>query len=270
MNSVEKIGLIAGNRRFPLVFAQAAKKKGASIVAVAIKGETSPRLARCVDKLYWLRLSEFNRMFDLFRQEGVSKVVMAGQISPRRLFSREVSHSSELKSLLSAIQDRKANSIFGIIAEKLKVAGLTLLDSTTFIEDLLPEKATLTKREPTLEERDNIRFGLQLAKEIARLDIGLTIAVKHKAVIAVEAFEGTDNLISRAGKLARGGLVVVKVGRPSQDMRFDIPVVGLATVQRLIKAKATCLAIEAGKTLFLDSREAIALADRKGLAITAV
>jgi hypothetical protein len=267
---MEKIGLIAGNRKFPLLFSEAAKKKGFEVVAVAIKGDTSPKLSKLVDKIYWLGLDEFRRMFEIFKQEGITKVVMAGQISPRRLFSREVQKNEELKNLLASIEDKRPDSIFGAVAEKLKEAGLQLLDSTTFIEEHLPKKGALTECEPDFSIWEDVYFGLSLAKAIACLDVGQTVAVKSKAVIAVEAMEGTDSLIRRAGKISRGGFTLVKVSKPMQDMRFDIPVVGLNTVKNLVRAGAKCLAIEAGKTLFIDKAKSIALANKRGISIVAV
>jgi len=267
---MRKIGLIAGNRKFPLVFSKAAKKKGCYIVAVAIKGDTSPKLKALVDKIYWIGLDEFRSMFEIFKQEGITEVVMAGQISPHRLFSREIEKDEELKNLLSGIKDNKADTIFSSIAEKLKESGLQLLGSTTFIEDLLPKKGTLTKQEPDFSTWEDIYFGLDLAKEIAFLDIGQSVAVKKKAVVAVEALEGTDNIIRRAGKITKGGFVLVKVSKPRQDIRFDIPVVGLNTIKNLIKAGGRCLAIEAEKTIFLDREESLNLADKKGISIVAL
>lgn len=267
---MEKIGLIAGNRRFPIVFSQSAKAKNYAVVAVAIRGDTSPKLSKIVEKIYWLKISEFSKLFEIFKKEGISKVVMAGQINPRRLFAKEIDKDRELKNLLAGIKDKKADTIFGAIAEKLKEAGFHLLDSTTFIEDLLPKKGLLTKRKLSPLEWEDIYFGLNLAKEIADLDIGQTVAVKNKAIVAVEALEGTDNLIRRAAKIARGGFTVVKVSKPKQDKRFDIPVVGLNTVKNLIKAQAACLAIEAGRTLFIDQEESLRLADKKGISIVAV
>jgi DUF1009 family protein len=267
---MEKIGLIAGNRKFPLVVAQAARKNNFSVVAVAIKGDTSARLKRLVDKIYWLRLDGFTRMFEIFKSEGVTKVVMAGQISPRRLFSREIQNNQELQDLLTGLKDKRADTIFLGIAKKLKESGMELLDSTALIKEHLPAKGTLTKHEPSFLDWEDVYFGFELAKEIAYLDIGQTVAVKTKAVVAVEALEGTDNLIRRAGKVSRGGFILVKVSKPKQDMRFDIPVVGLNTVKNLIKTKARCLAIEADKTLFIDLEQSLKLANRRGLAIVAV
>lgn len=262
--------MIAGNRRFPIIISQGAKRKGVSIVCVAVRGETSTEIKRYVDKTYWLSLSEFGRLFEIFKEEGLKKIIMAGQISPRRLFSKEVRKNREIQELLASIKDRKANTIFSALAKKLEAQGLELIDSTTFMEDFLPPKGILTKREPSSSEWEEIYFALDLAKVVAGLDIGLTVAVKNKAVVAVEALEGTDNLIRRAARLANEGILVVKVGRPNQDMRFDIPVVGLNTVKNLIKARATALAIEAGKTLFIDMQPSIRLADKQGIAIVAV
>lgn len=267
---MERLGLIAGNRKFPFIVAGAAKRMNFYIVAIAIKGDTLPKLRGFVDKIYWLGLDEFRRVFEIFKKEGVTKVIMAGQISPRRLFSKEIDKDRELKSLLAGIKDKKADTIFGAIAEKLKENSLELLDSTVFIKDFLPKKGTLTRCEPGFLEWEDVYFGFELAKAVADLDIGQTVAVRHKAVVAVEALEGTDNLIRRAGKISRGGITVVKVSKPAQDMRFDIPVVGLNTVKNLIKAGARCLAIEADKTLFIDKEKAIELADKKGISIVAV
>ena len=267
---MEKIGLIAGNRKFPMLFAQAAKRKGCDIVAVAIERDTSPRLKKFVDKFFWVKLKDFSKVFEIFKEEGVVNVVMAGQISPHRLFSREARNSPEIKSLLETVADKRADTIFGAIAERLESVGLKLLDSTLFMQEYMPGKATLTKKDPDFHQWEDIYFGFDLAKEVGFLDIGQTVAVKNKAIVAVEALEGTDNLIRRAGRLARAGIVVVKVSKPKQDMRFDIPVVGLNTVKNLIKVGAACLAIEAGKTLFIDQDSSVTLANKKGLAIVAI
>lgn len=267
---MKKIGLIAGNRKFPLLFAQAAKDKGYSVVAVAIKGDTSASLKKLVDKIYWLSLADFSRLFEIFKQEGITEVVMAGQISPRRLFSKEIGRDKLLKEALDNIKDKRADTIFGKIADMLKDAGFTLIDSTTFIEEFLPQKGTLTNFEPNASLWEDVGFGMDLARAVAGLDIGQTVAVKSRAIVAVEALEGTDNLIKRAGRIARGGITVVKVSKPNQDMRFDIPVVGLNTIKNLIKAGARCLAIEGGKTLFIDKDQSLKLANSKGLAIVAV
>lgn len=262
--------MIAGNRRFPILFAEAAKRHGVFLVAVAIKGETSAALKRHADRLFWLSLGEFDRLVSIFKNEGISKVAMAGQISPARLFGRQVRQSAYIQSLLRQMRDWRANTIFGSIADKLKEQGIELIDSTTFLDDCMPAAGVLGQRQPGPEEWEDIRFGYALAKKIADLDVGLTVGVKHKAIVGVEALEGTDNLIRRAGRIARSGLTVVKVGRTGQDMRFDIPVIGVQTVKTLIRSRASCLAVEAGSTIFLDRQEAIRLADAQGIAVVAV
>lgn len=267
---MEKIGLIAGNRKFPIIFSQAAKKKNYYVVAVAIKGDTSSALTKSVDKIYWLGLGDFSRMFEIFKSEGISKAVMAGQITPRRLFSKEINKDARLKNLLTNIKDKRPDTIFGEIAKELKQAGIELMDSTLFIDELLPNKGTLTNREPGFEAWEDVYFGLDLAKQIAYLDIGQSVAVKNKVIVAVEALEGTDNLIRRAGRLAGKGVTIVKVSKPAQDMRFDIPVVGVNTIKNLAKIGAACLAIEAKKTLFIDREESIKAAEKNGICIAAV
>lgn len=267
---MEKIGLIAGSKKFPLLFSSGARKKGYEIVAIAIKGDTSPRIKQLVDKVHWLSLSEFNKIFDIFSSEGVKNVAMAGQISPFRLFSRDILKSRELKEILSSLKDKKADSLFGAVARKLEGGGFTLLDSTIFVKDYMPKKGALTRLQPDFHTWDDVYFGLNLAKAVADLDIGQTVAVKSKAIVAVEAFEGTDRLIRRSGKTGGRNVVIVKVSKPRQDMRFDVPVVGLGTVKSLVKAGAKCLAFEAEKTLFIDREESVRLADKKGVSIVAV
>ncbi len=266
---MEKIGLIAGNRSFPLLVAQEAQKQGVEVIVAAIKGETSWGIKKFSHNISWFSLGEFNRMFDAFKAAGINKVLMAGQVSPARLFSREVRENREIQELLNSMKDLKANTIFSGIAKKLAATGLELLDSTTFVKDFLPKKGILTVKHPSSAESEDISFGMDLAHKIADLDIGLSVGVKQKAILAVEALEGTDNLIHRAGALARKGVVIAKVSRPNQDMRFDIPVIGLNTVKTLIQVKASCLAIEADKTLFLNMQDSLAFADRKKLVIVA-
>jgi DUF1009 family protein len=267
---LEKIGLICGNRRFPLIFAQQASNKGYHVVALAIKGNTSRMIKDYAREVYWIDIREVNKMFEIFRRENIHKIAMAGQINPSYLFNRKITESQEIKSLFKELQDRKAGTIFGLIADRLNKEGFELIDSNTFMEDFLPKKCVLTIKQPDFNTWQDIYFGLDLAKKIAYLDIGQTVAVKNKAIVAIEALEGTDNLIRRAGKISGGGITIVKVSRPQQDMRFDIPVVGLNSVKNLVKMGALCLAIEAEKTLFIDKEPGIKLADKKGISIVAV
>ncbi|MFC1658462.1 LpxI family protein [Candidatus Omnitrophota bacterium] len=265
-----KIGLIAGNRKFPIILASEAKKKGYSTVAIAIKGETSPALSGYVERIYWLGLDEFSKIFEVCRKENISEVVMAGQISPHQLFRPKLRKSKELNSLLDSLRDKRADTIFGAIAQRLEESGIKMLNSTFLLDEFLPRKGTLTQHEPDFSHWEDIYLGLRIAKEIANLDIGQTVAIRDKAIIAVEAFEGTDNLIRRAGKITRRGTIVIKVSKPRQDMRFDVPVVGLNTIKNLIRARAAGLAIEAGKTLFIEQGQALKLADKKGVFIVAL
>ncbi len=267
---MEKVGLIAGNRKFPLIVAEAIKRTGAKAIVVAIKGDTSGALKRYADKIYWIDLNEFSRLFEIFKAEGVLKVVMAGQITPTRLFNKGLTRDPLLKGMLQSLKDKKADTIFGAIAALLAERGLELMDSTQFVKEHMPSKGCLTTRAPGFDEWQDVYFGFDLAKEIALLDIGQTVAVKGKAIVAVEALEGTDNLIARAGLLSRGGFIVVKVSKPQQDLRFDVPVVGLRTVRSIISAGGRCLAFEADKTLFIDREKSVATANRKGLAIVAL
>ncbi len=265
-----RIGLIAGNRKFPLLFAAQARKKSYSVVAVAIKGETHPRLNNLVEKIYWLGLSEFSKMFDILKDEKINQVAMAGQISPRHLFRHQVRSSPELSSLLDSLRDKRADTIFGAIAKRLEEHGIKVLDSTFLLDEFLPEKGILTRKQPVFHQWEDIYLGLSIAKEIAYLDIGQAVATKDKAIVAIEALEGTDNIIRRSGRITRSGVIIIKVSKPAQDMRFDVPVVGLNTVKNLIRARAAGLAIEAKKTLFIDQDQALKLADKKGIFIVAV
>ena len=267
---MQRLGLIAGNGRFPLIFAQAAKSRNVELVAVAIRGETSPKLANYVDKIRWIRLGEFSQIITTFLNEGINQVIMAGQIKPRHLFDKRIKWDDQIRNLLKDIENRKADTIFGSIAQRLKKEGIQLLDSTMYLDDFLAKKGVLTTRQPAFEEWDDIYFGMEIAKIMGALGIGQTVAVKNKAILAVEALEGTDATIRRAAKLGRGDIIVVKASKPKQDMRFDIPVIGPRTVKNLIKAKASCIAIEAGKTLIIDKDVCLTFANKKNICIVAI
>ncbi len=269
LNGAKKIGLIAGNGKFPLMFARAAVDKGLDVVAVAIKKDTSPWIARLVKKVYWLSLKDYGRMFDIFRAEGITQVIMAGQVNPRNLFYKDVGDDT-LKKLLTAVRDKRPDTIFTAVADMLAEHGITLIDSTLFLEKYLPEAGVLTRTQPDDRMWQDIRFGFDMAKRVAGLDIGQTLCVKDGAIVAVEAIEGTDAAIRRAGRVSDGGTVAVKVSKPNQDMRFDIPVVGPRTIKNLTRVHGRCLAIEAGKTLMIDREACIALADRYGVVIVAL
>ncbi len=266
---MEKIALIAGNRKFPLIYAENARKRGIPITGIAIKGDTSRLLGKYVEKIYWLGLEDFSRMFEIFKIEGIKKAVMCGQISPARLFKKEARLDPQLRQLLENIVDCRADTVFRAIADKISQAGVELLDSTALLEEYMPKKGTLSASVPEQITLKDINFGLDMAKKIASHDIGQTVAVKNMAVVAVEALEGTDNLIKRAGRIVRG-VVIVKVSKPSQDKRFDVPVIGAKTIKSLIKAGASGIVIEAEKTLFIDRQISLKLADQKGIFVVAV
>lgn len=266
----QKIGLISGSGRFPFLFAKAARDKGFHVTGIAIKSNTHPGLGRYVDSIKWFKISEFRKIFEFLNKESIQSVVMAGQIKPHTLFDKEIFRDDELRKLIVDLEDRRADSIFGAIAEKLQESGIKLLDSTIFLDDYLPKKGVLTPDQPSQETWDEINFGFQIAKEMGRLDIGQTVVVKNKAIIAVEAMEGTDATIRRAGAIANGGCVVIKVSKPKQDKRFDIPVAGPRTIKNLIRIKAKCFAFEAGKTLLIDREQCIKQAKKHKIIIAAV
>ncbi|MFH0877023.1 MAG: UDP-2,3-diacylglucosamine diphosphatase LpxI [Candidatus Omnitrophota bacterium] len=266
LDGIKKIGLIAGNGRFPLLFAEAARRQGLEVVAIAVKKDTSPNITRFVKKVYWLTLKEYARMFEIFEKEDVRKVLMAGQINPKNLFYKDVGDEA-LKKLLAAVKDKRPDTVFGAVADELSKHSMELLDSTLLLEDYLPEKGVLTKVKPDEQTWEDIRFGFDMAKRIAGLDIGQTLVVKNRAIVAVEAIEGTDAAIRRGGQVANGGIVAIKVSKPTQDMRFDVPVIGPKTIQNLSRVRGKCLAIEAKKTIVIDRPYCIKLANRKKISI---
>ncbi len=264
-----RLGLIAGGDRFPLLLAGTARRLGVEeIIAVCFPGQTSPEIEELVDKTFWINIGQFGKLIKTLKNNGISQAVMAGRIDPS-LVVKNV--RLDLKGLLTLpkIKDRRADSILSVVAAELESAGIRLIDSTIYLKPLLPGPGILTGRGPTRKEKGDIDFGWKIAKGIGKLDIGQTVVVKQKAVVAVEAIEGTDRVICRAGDLAGPGTVVVKVCKPQQDMRFDVPTIGLKTMESLIAAGSTALAVEAEKTLFLDREEALRLADQAGLSVVA-
>ena len=266
---MQTIALIAGNGTYPLVFAKAAKKAGVKIIAVGIKEETDPELEHHVEKIFWISVGQLKKLIEILQSEKIEKAVMAGQIKHKLLFS-DIILDSELRALLFKLKDKKTDTILGGIAKRLGELGIELIDSTTFVKDCLPEPGVLTKTKPTKEQLKDVEFGLKIAKAIADLDIGQTVVVKDKVVLSIEAIEGTDEAIARANLYCKGGAVVVKVSKPEQDMRFDIPFIGKRTIQTLIKENAALLAIESGKTLFLDQEYVLEQADNHGIAIVVI
>jgi hypothetical protein len=268
MISLGKIGLIAGNGDFPLAFARAAKQKGLHVIAVAHEGETLPELEQLVDEIFWVKVGQLGKLIKIFKDEHVSDVLMAGGIKKTRLFGGGMPDLRGM-ALLARMIHKKDDSLLRAVAEELESEGITVRESTLYLDNLIAKPGLLTKRKPTRGEEQDIEFGWQLAKEIGRLDIGQTVVVKDQAVLAVEAIEGTDEAIRRGGRLCREGAVVVKICKPQQDLRFDLPAIGPQTIQSMQEVNATCLAIEAGKTIIIDRETVYVGADRAHITIVA-
>ena len=279
---IMRYGLIAGNGRFPFMVVEGARRAGVSLSVAAIREETDPELEREVERLTWVGIGQLGKMIRFFKGEGVEQAIMAGQVKHVQIFSRAVPDARMLKMLLK-LPRRNTNSLIGAVAAELASEGIDLIDSTYFLQDHLPVPGNLTNRKPNTAERADVDYGLEIAREMARLDLGQTIVVRGKACVAIEAMEGTDETIRRAGELLGGGkqiskrlrptsgaLTVLKLSKPDQDMRFDVPVVGIPTIEAMVVAGATCLCISAGKTLMFDREEMIALANKHKLAILAV
>jgi len=266
---VPKLGLIAGNGRFPFLVIEGAHRAGAEVAVAAIREETDPAIEKIADRLTWVGIGQLGKMLRFFKNEGVEQAIMAGQVKHVQIFSNAIPDVRMLKMLLR-LPRRNTDALIGAVAGELTSEGIELIDSTHFLKDQLPAVGTLTRRSPDDRERSDIEYGLEVAKEIARLDLGQTIVVRDRACVAIEAMEGTDAVIRRAGELVRGRLTVVKIAKPDQDMRFDVPVVGLPTIESMIASGATCLCLTSGKTLMFDRAEMIELADKNRIAITAV
>jgi len=263
-----KLGLIAGNGQMPFLVIDGAHRAGAEVAVAAIREETDPSIEKIADRLIWVGIGQLGKMLKFFRNEGVEKAIMAGQVKHVQIFSSAIPDMRMLKMLLR-LPKRNTDTLIGAVATELASEGIELIDSTHFLKDHLPEAGTITKRAPDDRERKDIEYGLEVAREIGRLDLGQTIVVRDRACVAIEAMEGTDAVIRRAGELVRGKLTVVKIAKPDQDMRFDVPVVGLPTIETMITARATCISLTAGKTLMLDRAEMIKLANQHKIAIVA-
>lgn len=261
------LGLIAGNGKFPLLFAQKAKSQGYKVVAAGIHGDTSFLLRFFVDKCMWFKVGDLKKLFNYFKNAGVKEVMMAGQVNPNNLFEENVAFDNEFRDLFDALSDRKADTIFRAVADRLHDYGLELVDSTFLLKEYLAPHGTITKRGPSINELEDITFGSTIAKEMGGIDVGQTVVVKDKAIVAIEAMEGTDRAIARGGKIAQNGAVVVKMSKPDQDLRFDVPVIGPRTIKAMIRAKAKCIGIEAGKTLIIDQETCIKLANKHDICI---
>jgi DUF1009 family protein len=266
---MQKLGLIAGNRSYPLLFAQQAKAKGVYIVAVAFKGETSRILKQYVDEIYWVEVGHLEELIKIFKSKNITSAVMVGQVTPTRLFRKNNLDRIAAK-ILSSVSQMSAETIFSRIADELENEGISLKDARLFLEQYLAINGAINSLQVNDLELQGINFGKEIAKRIAGYNIGQTIVVKNKTVLAVEAIEGTDNTIRRGGKIGRGNVIVVKVSKPNQDMRFDVPVIGPKTVKVLKRAGGGVLALESGQVLILEKEKTIKLADKYGIKIVGI
>lgn len=279
-----KLGLIAGNGRFPMLVLDAARARGYEVVVAAIKEETFPEIAgHGASAIYWFSLGELSRLIETFQREGVTRAIMAGQVRHKQIFS-SIRPDWRLAKLLLNLRTRNTDALLGAVAKVLGDEGITLESSTSLLEPLLAQPGVATRRAPDDSEQKSIEYGRAVARHLAQYDIGQTVVVAESACVAVEAMEGTDATILRAGELMRSldaledrdsastlsrALVVVKVAKPNQDMRFDVPVIGIKTFETMHAAGARCLAVDAGKCLFIDGEAGIAAADRLGIAVVA-
>jgi len=284
-----KLGLIAGNGRFPFLVLDAARAQGYDVVVAAIKEETFPEIESHGAAVHWLSLGELSKLIETFQREGVTRAVMAGQVKHKQIFS-SIRPDWRLAKLLLSLTTRNTDSLLGAVAKVLADEGITLENSTALLEPLLAKPGVLTKRAPSEQERKNIAYGREVARALGHYDIGQTVVIAESACVAVEAMEGTDAAIERAGHImasldaaeivsrqtsegARAtldrSLTVVKIAKPTQDMRFDVPVVGVKTIEVMRKAGATCLALDAGKCLLIDGDAVIVAADAAGVAVVA-
>jgi DUF1009 family protein len=285
--SDQKLGLIAGNGTFPLLLLDAARAQGTQVIVAAIKEETSPLIEQHgAAAVHWLSLGELGKLIDTFKKEGVHTAVMAGQVKHKQIFSA-IRPDWRLAKVLFSLGTRNTDSLIGAVAKVLEDEGIRLISSTSYLEPLLAKPGVLTRRKPSEAEQKNVDYGRQAARHLAQYDIGQTVVIAESACVTVEAMEGTDATILRAGEIMKSlahepgspaheheallsrHLTVVKVAKPNQDMRFDVPVIGVKTIEIMAQAGATCLAVDGGKCLFLDGDRVIEAADQVGIAIVA-
>jgi DUF1009 family protein len=266
-----KLGLIAGNGRFPFLVLDAARAQGHEVTVIAVREEAFPELAdaaaRQGSSIHWISLGQLGACVSLLEQAGVTHAVMAGQVKHTKIFSSGIVPDLLFLRVLKQLASKNTDGLIGAVANVLRERGIELMDSTALLQPLLARSGVLTRRAPTADEQKDVEFGCRMADAIAALDVGQTIAVKEQAVVAVEAMEGTDEVIARAGRLAGPGASVVKVAKPNQDMRFDVPVVGVATIRAMQAAGASALSVDAGKTLLIDGDAVVTAADEANIAI---
>jgi len=262
-----KYGLIAGGGRFPLLVLRSAKQQGHEVVAVAVKEEASPEIEQCADRCYWISLGQLSKLIKILHEEKISEAVMAGRVRHSRIYS-SIRPDWHLMKLLASLPRKNTDSLIGAVANVLADEGIRLIDSTVFLQPLLAGEGLLSDRAPTEDEKADIQYGREVAAALAGFDIGQTVVICEKACVAVEAMEGTNAVILRAGEFSNGRrLSVVKAAKPKQDMRFDVPVVGPTTIAKMCQVNATVVALEAGRTLLIDRDELLKAANSAAIAI---
>ncbi len=262
----EPLGLIAGNGRFPFLAAAGARRAGRKVVALALREEAAPELEREVDELHWISIGQLGRGIEILQRAGAREAVMAGQVQHRQIFS-DIVPDLKLLGVLARVAFRNTDSLIGAVADALSREGITLLASVAFLEDQLAQPGSMTRRRPDAEEQRDVAYGETVARALASMDLGQTAVVKGRAAVALEAMEGTDEVIRRAGRIAGPGTSVVKVSKPKQDMRFDVPVVGEGTLDAMREAGARVLAIDAARTLLIDRPAFLERADLDRVAV---
>lgn len=261
------IGLIAGIGRLPVEFARAARGMGFAVIAIGVAPGIDEELSTVADKFYTVALGQLDKLLELLKQEAVEQVTMLGKVTKEHLFSGAARPDARMQQLLAGLNDLNDDTVMLALVRELAAEGIGVLDQTKLIRQLMPSAGILTKQQPTTEQLADMEFGLDMARKIGGLDIGQTVVVKNKAVLAVEAIEGTDACIRRGGQLGRGGAIVAKAAKPKQDSRFDVPCVGPDTLTAMIESGATALVMEAGKTLLVDKNAVIEQADKHGICI---
>ena len=267
---MEKLGILAGTGKLPVECARAAQQLGYEVYSVGLLADSDPQIAQFSKNYQFISIAQLDAIINFLKANQIQKVTMIGKVTKELLFNGAVQPDMRMLQLIMSLPDRKDDTIMMAFVRELAKLGIQAFDQTALIRKLMPRRGTITRREPTDIERSDIEFGFRIAKELGRLDIGQTVVVKNRAVMALEAIEGTDACIERGGRLACGNAVVAKVSKPQQDNRFDVPTVGYRTVEVMVQVGATALAIEAGKTLLVDRNQMIALADAKGITIVAV
>lgn len=267
---MKRLGILAGAGKLPVECARAAKNLGYEVYAIGLLADSDPQIAQFTKDFQFISVAQLDAIFNYLAQNQIQQVTLIGKVTKELLYNGAVMPDARMLQLIMSLPDRNDDTIMVAFVRELAKAGIKTFDQTKLIRKLMPSKGTITQREPTEIERQDMEFGFRIAKELGRFDIGQTVVVKNRAVMALEAIEGTDACIERGGKLAHGGAVVAKVSKPQQDNRFDVPTVGYRTIENMAKVGATVLAIEAGKTLLVEREQMIAFADAQGIAIVAM